>query len=32
VALFMLVNYLLLGFIEPEWGLVMIAVAAGSGT
>jgi hypothetical protein len=32
VALFMLMNYLLLGFIEPEWGLVMIAVAAGSGT
>jgi hypothetical protein len=32
VALFMLVNYILLGFIEPEWGLVMIAVAAGSGS
>jgi hypothetical protein len=32
VALFMLVNYILLGFIEPEWGLVMVAVAAASGT
>ena len=32
VALFMLVNYILLGFIEPEWALVMVAVAAASGT